>query len=362
MVRRALNSLVAYKNMAEVEGNNVDIDELVDHYLGIPVATMQGSMFAGEDNDDTHQQHMSGFLTPQLIGEEKNKCSEADGNRQDALTSGDGVDYDDEEEGDIEALVESILRGEPPYDESSLPPPPPPPPPAQREEEKEEDEEEEEEEKMRASQEKHSPPVRILNADRIHQPTRSTSSRRSNGGDVDRKEHLLRRLMLWQERRDAKHLQAVYEALLREQAECPFQPRESLARGGSIECDLSNIVEEVNGVDGFLQRMREAREMREQKQRAEAEEARRYTDHSTWNPRVTIPRPFHLGIRSRTRTAAADNRNTFKKYAEHIRLLLQNEPSQIEGPSVPSGLFSVPASALLLSHVPHRAGLPQRPV
>ncbi|KAF8279245.1 hypothetical protein C3747_101g40 [Trypanosoma cruzi] len=340
--------------MAEVGGNNVDIDELVDHYLGIPVAARQGSVFSGDNNDDTHPQHMGGFSTPQLIGEDNNKCSEVDGNRQDVLTSGGGVDYDDEEEGDIEALVESILRGEPPYDESSLPPPP------QRE--REEEVEEEEEEEMRASQEKHSPPVGIFNADRILHPTRSTSSRRSNAGGVDRREHLLRRLMLWQERRDAKHIQAVYEALLREQAECPFQPRESLARGGSIECDLSNRVEEVNGVDGFLQRMREAREMREQKQRAEDEEARRYADHSTWNPRVTIPRPFHLGIRSRTMTAAAYNHDTFKKYAAQIRLQLQNEPSQIEGPSVPSGLFSVPASALLLSHVSHRASLPQRPV
>ncbi|PBJ69194.1 hypothetical protein TcG_05011 [Trypanosoma cruzi] len=327
--------------MAEVGGNNVDIDELVDHYLGIPVAARQGSVFSGDNNDDTH---------PQLIGEDNNKCSELDGNRQDVLTSGGVVDYDDEEEGDIEALVESILRGEPPYDESSLPPPP------QREGE------EEEKEEMRASQEKHSPPVGIFNADRILHPTRSTSSRRSNAGGVDRREHLLCRLMLWQERRDAKHLQAVYEALLREQAECPFQPRESLARGGSIECDLSNRVEEVNGVDGFLQRMREAREMREQKQRAEDEEARRYADPSTWNPRVTIPRPFHLGIRSRKMTAAAYNHDTFKKYAAQIRLQLQNEPSQIEGPSVPSGLFSVPASALLLSHVPHHASLPQRPV
>ncbi|RNF07088.1 hypothetical protein TraAM80_03575 [Trypanosoma rangeli] len=312
-----------------------DIDRLVDHYLGIPAASTQSPMPPSENYIPGVQPQHTDSFTGRLFTSQKER------------QPGEYEYEEEEEEGDIEALVESVLRGEP-HDEATAA--------AKAQWERRNERREEE---GYPQEEQQCPPIRPFNGRRDRQPTRFTSLLPSGGGGgVDRQEHLFRRLMLWQERRDAKRLQAVYEALLQEQAACPFEPRESLTRGGSIDSNLSSCIKKVYGADVFLQRMREARERRLLLRRAEEEEARRYSDTSTWKPQMTVPQPFTLGRAPRSVAAAAKRRDTFKRYAASIRSKLQNEPSQIEGPSVPSGLFSVPSSGLLLSHVPPRAGLP----
>ncbi|RNF25830.1 uncharacterized protein Tco025E_01930 [Trypanosoma conorhini] len=78
-----------------------DIDRLVDHYLGLPAAPTQRPMPPADRSGAGPQpRRTSGATGPRFASEEALACDARGG-------------YDEEEEVDIEALVESVLRGEP---------------------------------------------------------------------------------------------------------------------------------------------------------------------------------------------------------------------------------------------------------
>ncbi|KAG5509396.1 hypothetical protein JKF63_06706 [Porcisia hertigi] len=226
-----------------------------------------------------------------------------------------------------------------------------------------------------------SPPSRLPSASPTHVGSPGTGSKRRPGGAtrVQRGDHGLfriscsgtgspesrvqafaRRLALWHERKEARRVQAVYEALEREQQECTFEPsinrlgvevensvaaaegrplyhrhdtdeelrRSSLspkARGSGSRravphastimssssssssqsasplCDyipsLQPLPQPINGVEAFVERLRRAHNEREALQ--EAEEAKRlhYYDPTTFRRDFTEPVPFELSQR-----------------------------------------------------------------
>lgn len=329
--------------MADVDEDIVDIDRLVDHYLGVSAPSLQNSAAASSDgdNDNDTPQFKKEEVSLQFSGsgEGKNKdypCAFVSGSDDDNAVGG-GANKKEE---DIEAIVETILQEER-HSESvdalvnS----------AQKE----------------AGENEQSPHIVAAYAGEHLRSSALSASLRRADGDVGGGGRVLRRLMLWEERREAKRLQAVYEALLQEQVECTFQPLncdQIGSKGNKSEspakCDFYSRVEDVNGVEGFLQRMREARNARERKLRAMEEQTSRYRDHSRRNHRITIPKPFVLGTRSRKAAHVAANMDTFRKYGACVRSKLDDEPLEICGPSVPSGLFSLQSSELFLRHVANR--------
>ncbi|KAG5483736.1 hypothetical protein LSCM4_04889 [Leishmania orientalis] len=170
---------------------------------------------------------------------------------------------------------------------------------------------------------------------------------------------VVRRLALWYECKEAKRVQAVYEALEREQQECTFQPNinrfevgvgsslvadEALHRpsatskgrqgSGSRSVSFANTIsmsssssratphmcdyipslqpplQPITGADAFVERLRRAWEKRDAVR--EAEEAKRlhYYDPATFRRDPTVPVPFELGARPRrllVETAAVVN-------------------------------------------------------
>lgn len=171
---------------------------------------------------------------------------------------------------------------------------------------------------------------------------RSLSSRMSDTSAVHRMHAVVRRLALWQERKEAKRVQAVYEALEQEQLACTFEPATNYAvdpgasplrhssgrpvQAATISMSSSSSAssttsasspadtassprasaglyipaleppaQPITGADAFIDRLRRAQEERDAAR--EAEEARRlqYYDSSTFQRDPTVPAPFTLG-------------------------------------------------------------------
>ncbi len=167
-----------------------------------------------------------------------------------------------------------------------------------------------------------------------------------------KKNPALRRIELWAERKKERRLQSENEVQSKELEECTFEPRVSDRVQGDLLAPHALYKDnKAWGYDEFVDRLVEARVQREQRRTEIEAKLSGYGDR--WQPKLTTPEPFEFAKFSRKKIAA------LQKSYDLIAPIVREEhlgqaPSAIEGPSVPSGLFSVQASTVILDHSPKR--------
>ena len=161
----------------------------------------------------------------------------------------------------------------------------------------------------------------------------------------------LRRIELWAERKKERRVQTENEVQSKELEECTFEPR--VSDRNQSELIAPHPLYKDNkawGYDEFVDRLVAARSQREER-RVEIE-MKLGGCGDRWKPELTTPEPFEFAKFSRKKIAA------LQKSYDLIAPIVRNEhigtASAIEGPSVPSGLFSVQASTVILDHSPKR--------
>ena len=140
-------------------------------------------------------------------------------------------------------------------------------------------------------------------------------------------------------------------------AACTFQPSRLVADHDAEREEAllqPNSLYEGNvawGTDDHVRRYEVARLRRvEQKEYEEA----KFRAKDSWRPQRTVPKPFELG-RSLRGHKVKSLESDFSGMAAQVRRNFNNEPSAIEAPSVPPGLFSASSTGAILEHSPSRA-------
>ncbi|KAK7197498.1 hypothetical protein NESM_000699300 [Novymonas esmeraldas] len=185
---------------------------------------------------------------------------------------------------------------------------------------------------------------RLAGATRVEAGSHSLSrhSGGGGGGTSARMHAVVRRLALWQERREAKRVQAVYEALEREHQDCPFEPaihhlptvEAEDRRGDSARypashtntismssssssssasppplCEyvpsLQPLQQPVTGADAFVERLRRVQEERDALREAAEAQRLHFYDATSFRRDLTVPVPFELGDTRPRRVATA---------------------------------------------------------
>ena len=161
----------------------------------------------------------------------------------------------------------------------------------------------------------------------------------------------LRRIELWAERKKERRLQTELEVHSKALEECTFEPRVSDRHQSELIAPHPLYKDnKAWGYDEFVDRLVAARAQREDR-RAEID-AKLGGCGDRWKPELTTPEPFEFAKFSRKKIAALQK--SYDLIAPIVRDDHIGTVSAIEGPSVPSGLFSVQASSVILDHSPKR--------
>ncbi len=164
-----------------------------------------------------------------------------------------------------------------------------------------------------------------------------------------KKNPALRRIELWAERKKERRMQSENEVQSKELEECTFEPRVD-RKSELIAPHPLYKDNKAWGYDEFVDRLVDARLQREERNAENEAKLSGYGDR--WKPKLTSPEPFEFAKFSRKKIAALQK--SYDLIAPIVREEHFGPASSIEGPSVPSGLFSVQASTVILDHSPKR--------